>query len=158
MKRLLAMVPILAAFWLVLSGHFEPLLLGLGALSVAVVCGMSWRGELFPHRDVTVGFILRLPLYFLWLSWQVLLSALRVVVKVWSPRLNLQPVVEATETKDLTELEQVVYANSITLTPGTLSLDVDDDRILVHGIDPSDIGDLNNGSMLRMVRRLGGRR
>jgi multicomponent Na+:H+ antiporter subunit E len=152
------MVPVLAVFWLVLSGHFDPLPLTLGALSIAVVCGMAWRGEFFLHRDVTVRFVLRLPLFFLWLAWQVVLSALGVVRKVWSPRMEVRPVVAETEAQDLPELAQVVYANAITLTPGTLALDVNDDRILVHSLDQAGIEDLRTGSMLRQIRRLGGRR
>ncbi len=156
--RVLAMVPILVGFWLLLSGHYDPLLLGLGAVSVAVVCGMAWRGELYLHPDVTIRFVLRLPLYFVWLAWEVFRSALGVVRKVWSPRSDLRPVVAATDSTALSELEQVVYTNSITLTPGTLSLDVDDDRILVHSLDAADIEALRDGAMLRQVRKLGGRR
>lgn len=158
MTRLFAMVPILGVFWLVLSGHFDPLLLALGAVSVAVVCGMAWRGDFYLHRDVTVRFALRLPWFFLWLAWQVFVAAVSVVRKVWSPRLNLRPVVAPTPVDDLNELAQVVYANAITLTPGTLTLDVNDDRILVHGLGQADVDQLDRGAMARQVRRLGGRR
>jgi len=157
-RRLLWMVPILGAFWLVLSGHFEPLLLTLGAISAAVVCGMAWRGEFYLHRDVTLRFVLRLPGFLLWLAWQVFVSALGVVRKVWSPRLRLRPIVDEVPAQGLPELAQVVYANAITQTPGTLTLDVDDDRILVHSLDAAGIDELQNGAMLRQIRRLGGRR
>lgn len=158
LRRMAPLVPILAVFWLVLSGHFDPLLLALGALSIAVVCGMAWRGEFFLHRDVTIRFALRLPVFFLWLAWRVFVSALGVVRKVWSPRSEVRPVVAETEARDMPELAHVVYANAITLTPGTLALDVNDDGILVHSLDQAGVDDLHAGSMLRQVRRLGGRR
>lgn len=154
--RMLALIPSLAIFWLVLSAQFEPLLLTFGALSIAVVCGMAWRAELYLHRDVTVRFVLRLPWFFLWLASKVFIAALAVVRNVWSPRLALKPVVEPTPAQNLSELAQVVYTNSITLTPGTLALDVDDDRILVHSLDPAGIDELHEGAMLSQVRRLGG--
>jgi multicomponent Na+:H+ antiporter subunit E len=148
-------VPVLAVFWLVLSGHVEPLLLALGAVSVAVVCWLAWRADLDQQPGVTARFALRLPLFSLWLGMKVLVSALAVVRKVWSPRLVLRPVVAPTPARDLPELSRVVYANAITLTPGTLSLDIGDDRIDVHSLEPAGIDELREGAMLRRVRQLG---
>jgi multicomponent Na+:H+ antiporter subunit E len=145
-------------FWLVLSGHFEPLLLTLGAFSVAVVCWLTWRADLDQHHGVTVRFALCLPLFSLWLGTKVLVAALAVVRKVWSPRLVLRPVVAPTPARDLPELSQVVYANAITLTPGTLSLNIADDRIEVHSLEPAGVDELRDGAMLSQVRRLGARR
>jgi multicomponent Na+:H+ antiporter subunit E len=150
--------PFPAVFWLVLSGHFEPLLLTLGALSVAVVCWLVRRADLDPHRDVTVRFALHLPRYFLWLGVKVLVAALAVARRIWSPRLALRPVVAPTPARDLPELLQVTYANAITLTPGTLSLDVSDDRIEVHSLEPAGVDELHKGAMLRQVQRAGARR
>jgi multicomponent Na+:H+ antiporter subunit E len=64
-------------------------------------------------------------------------------------------VVAPTPARDLPDLLQVVYANAITLTPGTLSLDVDDDRIEVHSLEQAGIDELRDGEMLRQVRRAG---
>lgn len=144
-------------FWLLLSGHYEPLLLTLGALSVAVVCWLTRRADL-DHQSVTVAFALRLPRYFLWLGGKVLVSTYAVARKVWSPRPDLRPVGEPTDAQDLPELSQVVYANSITLTPGTLSLDVEADHIEVHSLDRSGVEELREGAMLRRVRQTEARR
>ncbi|WP_102144964.1 Na+/H+ antiporter subunit E [Mycobacterium hubeiense] len=152
------MVPLLAAFWLILSGHIEPRMLALGAGSIIVVCAMTWRAEVYQHYDLTVPFLLRLPRFFLWLGVQVLVSSLAVVRKVWSPRLALRPVVAAIPAHALPELTQVTYANAITLTPGTLSLDVSDRLIRVHGLDKADIDALRDGAMLRRLPHTGGRR
>ncbi|MGV0742379.1 Na+/H+ antiporter subunit E [Mycolicibacterium sp. XJ870] len=156
--RMMLMVPLLAAFWLVLSGHFDPLMLALGAVSITVVCAMAWRAELSLHRDLTVPFMLRLPRFFGWLGVQVLISSVAVVRKVWSPWRPLCPVVAATPAQDLPELTQVAYANAITLTPGTLSLDISDKLIRVHSLDRADIDELRNGAMLGRVPRPGARR
>jgi multicomponent Na+:H+ antiporter subunit E len=152
------MVSLLAAFWVVLSGHFDPLLLTLGAVSITVVCAMAWRADLYLHRDLTVRFALRLPWFLLWLGGQVLVSSLTVVRQVWSPRLGLRPVVGSTPAQDLPELSQVTYANAITLTPGTLSLDISDKRIQVHSLDSTGVDELRKGAMLSWVPRPGARR
>ncbi|MGW0733924.1 Na+/H+ antiporter subunit E [Streptomyces sp. NPDC002851] len=146
-----------AVFWLVLSGHYEPLPLALGAVSVAVVCWITRRAGLDRHV-VTLPFVLRLPGYLLWLSAQVLVAAWAVIRKVWAPRQYLRPVVESTPAPQLSELAQVIYANSITLTPGTLSLDVGEDRIEVHSLELADIKELREGGMLARVRRTEARR
>ena len=150
--RFLRTAPFPVVFWLLLSGHFEPLLLALGALSVAVVCWLTRRAGL-DHGSVTVAFALRLPRYFLWLSGSVLVSTFAVARKVWSPRPDLRPVVEPTPAPHLQELSQVVYANSITLTPGTLSLDVEENHIEVHSLERSGVDELREGVMLRRVRQ-----
>lgn len=154
MQWVTRMPPLFVLFWFVLSGHVEPLFLALGAFSVALVCWLSVRARLSVRDGVTIPLALRLPRYLLWLGKEVLVSAVAVVRKVWSPRPDLRPVVEATPSPDMSALTQVVYANSITLTPGTLSLDVDDDRIKVHSLTEADVELLHTGRMLRHVQRL----
>lgn len=148
----------LTVFWLVLSGHVEPLFLTLGGLSVTLVCWVSWRAGLTEEHAVTVPLALRMPRYLLWLGKEVLVSSVAVVRKVWSPCPELRPVVAATPSQGLPDVSQVVYANSITLTPGTLSLHLEDDRIEVHSLDGTDIDTLDGGAMLARVRRLEARR
>ncbi|WP_328504378.1 Na+/H+ antiporter subunit E [Streptomyces sp. NBC_00457] len=155
--RFLRTAPFPVVFWLLLSGHYEPLLLALGALSVLVVCWLTRRARL-DHQSVTVAFALRLPRYFLWLSGRVLVSTYAVALKVWSPRPDLSPVVESTPASQLPELSQVVYANSITLTPGTLSLDVEADSIEVHSLERAGVDELREGLMLKRVRQTEARR
>lgn len=151
-RILLRTAPVPALFWLVLSGHYSPLLLTLGAVSVLVVCWLTWRSGIAGHR-LTLSFALRLPRYFLWLIGQEVISACAVARTVWSPRMDLRPVVRSTPADGLSERSLVVYANSITLTPGTLSLAVHDDSIEVHSLKAADIDALDEGAMLNRVRR-----
>jgi multicomponent Na+:H+ antiporter subunit E len=154
MRWIVRMALPLAVFWLVLSGHVEPLFLALGGASVVLVCWVSLRADLAEQHAVTFPLALRLPRYLLWLGKEMLVSSVAVVWKVWSPRPALRPVVTATPSRDMPDLSQVVYANSITLTPGTLSLDVADDRIEVHSLDEANADTLHAGAMLRRVRQL----
>lgn len=148
--------PLLAIFWLVLSGHFNPLFLSLGALSVGLVCWISLRSENTSRGNIPPRMVLRLPAYFLWLGMEVLRSSLAVTRLVWSPRPTLRPAMGVTPAERLSALGQATYANSITFTPGTLALTVDDDGIEVHSLKEADIAHLRAGQMLRRVRRLEG--
>lgn len=155
MRWIPRLAPFLAAFWLLLSGHFTVLLMALGALSVVLVIWIVRRMDIVDHESLPLHLSLRhAPQYAVWLAGKVLQSALAVARQVWSPRGALRPVVDRTPTRDLPELSQVVYANSITLTPGTLSLAVDDEGIEVHSLQPSGISELRAGGMLARVRRL----
>lgn len=150
--------PLFALFWLLLSGHYEPLLLSLGAFSIVLVCWLTWRAGLVENQHLTARGVLGLPRYLGWLAVEVLRSAVAVVRVVWSPRVNLRPAVESIPMPAMSPLGQVIYANSITLTPGTLALDVYDDRIKVHSLDPASLVALRTGAMVRRVQRLEGGR
>lgn len=148
------LVPLLAAFWLVLSGHFTTLLMSLGVVSVLLVSWIVYRmGAIYPEGS-PARLSRYLPVYCVWLTGQVVLSALSVTRQVWSPGGTLRPAVDLTPANDLPELSQVIYANSITLTPGTLSLSVDDESIEVHSLNEPDLAELRAGGMLERVRQL----
>ncbi|MCT2584430.1 Na+/H+ antiporter subunit E [Actinophytocola gossypii] len=153
-RWVLRMAPLFALFWVLLSGHFTTLLLVLGALSVALVCLLARRAGLTASAGASIPHALRLPRYLLWIGKEVLVSAVAVVRRVWSPRPDLRPAVAATPAAGMSELAQVTYANSITYTPGTLSLDVDEDQVHVHSLVPADLEALRAGAMLRRVHRL----
>jgi multicomponent Na+:H+ antiporter subunit E len=151
MRWLLQTVP-LVLFWLVLSGHYTLLLLSLGAVSTALVVALTRRAGVADVR-VTARRLVRLPWYFAWLGGQVLVSAAAVARLAWSPRSALRPVVETVPLPSMSALSQAAYANSITFTPGTLALDVDDDHIRVHALQPGSVEVLRGGEMARRVLR-----
>jgi multicomponent Na+:H+ antiporter subunit E len=154
MRWALRVAPLLAGFWLVLSGHFTSLILALGALSVGLVTWVAGR----TRRDDQVGLSpqqwLQLPRYLLWLALEVLRASVAVSTQAWLPRPSLRPAVGVTPAHDLSELSQVIYANSITLTPGTLSMRVIDQGVWVHSLQRADLSKLQTGRMLHRVRRL----
>jgi multicomponent Na+:H+ antiporter subunit E len=150
----LSLAALLAGFWLVLSGHYTPLLLVLGAGSVGLVVWLVHRMGIVDHESVPLRPAPRLPRYFWWLAGEILRSSVSVTRQVWSPRRALRPAIGVVPTPGLPELSQVIYANSITLTPGTLSLRVDDDGIEVHSLDPAGLRELRAGGMRDRVRKL----
>lgn len=154
MRRILGLAVLLAGFWLVLSGHYTGVLLTLGAGSVALAVWVVHRMGVVDRESLPVHLLPRLLRYLPWLVAEVLRSSLRVTRQVWSPRRRLRPAVAVTQTRELSELTQVIYANSITLSPGTLSLSVDDAGIEVHSLDEAGLTALHEGGMRARVRRL----
>jgi multicomponent Na+:H+ antiporter subunit E len=145
----------IAAVWLLLSGHYTALIMSLGGLSVLIVTWFIWRmdrvdGELgvLPTRP-------RLFYYLLWLMWQVVLSNIDLVRRIWDPTLPIRPTWQRLDIKVTSSLAKTLYANSITLTPGTLTTDVEDDHFMVHSVLPDGIDELRKGEMEKQIQRLG---
>ena len=90
----------------------------------------------------------------MWLGSAVLRSAVSVTRLAWAPHIPLRPVVESTPVPPMSGMAQVTCANSITFTPGTLALDLEDDAIAVHSLVPENVAQLRTGGMLRRVQRL----
>lgn len=147
------LVAILAAFWLVLSGHYTAFLLAAGAASIALVVWISQRMEIVDEEQ-PIHLTLSLPRYVAWLAVQMLVAAMRVARLIWSARPALRPVVGQVPAENMSHLAQTIYANSITLTPGTLAMTVDDASVEVHSLQPAGLDDLRRGAMLTRVRRL----
>lgn len=155
MTQVLGLTVMLAAFWLLLSGHYTPLLLLFGAASVLLVTWLSRRMDIVDREGRPLELSLRAPRYWAWLSWQILISAVDLSRRIWARSLRISPVIRATPVSAMSEVERVTYANSITLTPGTLSMQIDDDRIQVHSVDADLIDDLDRGAMADKVRSAG---
>lgn len=84
--------------------------------------------------------------YFLWLVREVIISAVAVAKIAWRKNMPYQ-VIEPVISVQSTKLGMVVYANSITLTPGTVTLNVEGNNLLVHALDIKFMDDLQQGSM-----------
>ncbi|MCB1772051.1 MAG: Na+/H+ antiporter subunit E [Gammaproteobacteria bacterium] len=145
----------LAVFWIALSGHYTPLLLSLGAVSVVVSIWLVYRMDRVDGEPNRLTPSAGLFGYLAWLLWCVIKSNVDVARRIWSPSLPVRPVWARLETEVETPLEKTLYANSITLTPGTLTTDVRDDHFLVHALNQEDIDELRGGEMQRRIRRLG---
>ena len=141
---------LLVALWLVLSGHYGALLLGLGAASCALVIFIAVRmdrvdGEAIPLA-MRAGRWVR---YTAWLGVEIVKSNLAVARVLVDPRLPIRPTVFRVEATQRSLLGHGVYANSITLTPGTVSIDLHGDAIDVHSLFTPDLAAL--GEMDRRV-------
>ncbi|MCA8963087.1 MAG: Na+/H+ antiporter subunit E [Planctomycetes bacterium] len=116
-------------------------------ISAALVVWISVRmgivdGEGQPLRGL--GSIL---VYLPWLTWQIVRANFEIARVVWSPRLPIQPRFVELPLRLRSPLARLTYANSITLTPGTVTIQVDDDHLLVHALTDSTARDLESRVM-----------
>jgi len=145
----------LICLWLLLSGLFKTQLLVLGALSVILVFALSLRMRVLEHLGHPVYFRLTaIPRYWGWLLWQIVLSNIDVTRRVWRRELNIKPALRRLATTPDTEMGRVVYANSITLTPGTTTISfTPEGDILVHALHEDSLQELEDGEMVARIRK-----
>jgi multicomponent Na+:H+ antiporter subunit E len=155
-KHSIGLTLMLSVFWLAWSGHFEPLILGLGAASLLFVVALSARLKVVDEESVPLGLHYpRLLLYVPWLAFEIVKANLDVARRILTPgRLPIAPRLIRVPASQRTELAQVIYANSITLTPGTISLDLKDGQILVHALHAEAAAGVEAGDMDRKCAQL----
>jgi multicomponent Na+:H+ antiporter subunit E len=153
MSRLYAFVLLMAA-WLAWSGLFKPLLISLGVVSCIIVLILADRMR-FHDRDLRFLAVLhRLPAYWVWLTIEMIKSNIDVVRIVLSPRPDISPTVVTLEALAQSDLGRVTLGNSITLTPGTVTIDLQDGRLTVHCLTRAGATQLAGGEMNRRVAAL----
>lgn len=154
MLHAFSLTVVLYALWLLLSGHLEPLLLILGLASALLVVAIALRMEVIDRESHPIHLTFKLPAYWLWLGWEIVKSNLAVAKLVVMPSPAISPTVVRVKASQQSELGQVIYANSITLTPGTVSMRLEDGDIEVHALTEDLAQSLEQGDMDRRVRRL----
>ena len=144
---MLALLLLLVAAWLLWSGIYKPLLLWLGAFSCALSAYIAYRVGFF-ERVSGLHVVPKMPRFSLWLLVEIVKFSLEVVRVVLNPRLPISPTVVYIDAEPEGPIGQVILSNSITLTPGTVTLDVFNDRLSVHcltreGAEALEAGDAN---------------
>ena len=136
MKHVALLALALAAHWMLLSGHTEPLLLAFGLLSIAFVIFMARRMYTVNVESHRFELLTRLFGYWLWLLKEIIMSNIDTARRALGPKSLVQPVVINVPARQKTDLGLVIHANSITLTPGTVSLRLGEGDIEVHALHP----------------------
>ncbi len=142
---------VLFGVWLLLSGIFEPLLLGLGVLSCVIVVLIAHRMDVIDREGVPIHLGWRILSYWVWLAVEIVKANLDVARRILDPKLPIHPLLVRVKASQASELGQVIYANSITLTPGTVSMQLEGGEILVHALAREMAEDLEGGEMDRRV-------
>jgi multicomponent Na+:H+ antiporter subunit E len=156
--RSVSLFVVLYGVWLLLSGIWTPFLMISGAVCCALVVVIATRMDLVDREGHPIGWSWRAPFYFPWLFWQILLSNITVARLILAPSLPISPTAGTVPATQTTDVGLVAFANSITLTPGTVSLAIHPGRIHVHALTRAGFDDLMGGEMDRRVSRLEGRR
>lgn len=151
---------ILLAFWLVLSGHYDPLFIAMGVVSAALVTALTHRLVLAMLGPGGRGLLdaplrlLRIVEYGLWLLTRIVPSGVQIAYYVLHPRMPIEPGVLRFRTALRSQVARTALANSITLVPGTLTLRILGDEFVVHAFLPDSADDLIEGRMQRRIARV----
>jgi len=135
MGRIIILVLALAALWLLLSGFFDkPLLLGFGAASVLFAAWFAHRAHILDDESVPGGVFPGIIGYLVWLGGEIGKANIMVARQALAVEPKLSPKLFLVPNPPQTTLGKVIFANSITLTPGTVTIDLRENEILVHGL------------------------
>ena len=148
---------IMFAFWIFLSGKFSFILLLSGVISSILVSHMS-NDLLIGNGDIKLGFIrtIRFIRFLPWLLWQIVLANIDLALRTLHPKMPINPILINIKNNLKTDLGMVILANSITLTPGTVTIDVNENEFLVHVISEKAAQSLISGEMQARVKKIEG--
>ena len=128
----------LSIFWLLMSGVYKPLVIAFGFISVILVLLVNIRMN--KHDSSPVKIDLRLIesfRYAIWLLYEILKSNLQVAKMILNRKKEIKAKFVDINLSQKTELGKVIFANSITLTPGTVAIEIEDNLMIVHALDGS---------------------
>jgi multicomponent Na+:H+ antiporter subunit E len=158
--RIFSLAATLFLFWLALSGHYTPFLIGAGLLVAAAVTALGLRVGYADGEGHPVEYVLTGLRYWPWLIVEIGKSALDVARIIVDPRLPISPRLIRAKASQRTAVGIAAYANSITLTPGTITVEVNrrDSEFLVHALTAEGAAGVLDGAMDRRVTAFEGRR
>ena len=151
-------------FWLLLSGHYDVKHITMGVISSLIVTLVTndlfytlffMRGMGDKHDEGSIVYVfktlLKIVAYAFWLLYQIIMANLRVAYLVLHPRMPIDPKIMAFKSDFKKSISLVTLANSITLTPGTITVDLHEGKFLVHAIDKESAGSLIDASMQNRI-------
>lgn len=139
MPRAFGLGAILFAFWLALSGHYTPLLIGLGAASSVLVVFIAVRMDVVDHEGVPLHVVARSLLYIPWLLKEIVIANVEVAKVILDPKLPISPRIVVFHGSQKTDVGRALYANSITLTPGTITTGIEGQEFQIHALRAADL-------------------
>ena len=145
---------ILGGTWLLLSGHMEALPLILGAIACTFVVYLTRRMDIIDGESHPIHLGFRLPSYWAWLSWEICKANFDVACRILDPKLPIEPRLFELELHQSSDLKKVIYANSITLTPGTVTTNIDKEHIQIHALSVEAEREMRSGKMAAKVAAL----
>lgn len=147
MLRTISLAIVLFLFWLALSGHYTPFLMGVGAVVTIAAVALSSRMHANDTEGHPVHLLPRTLIYWPWLILEIMKSAWNVTRIIIDPRLPISPTMTRLRASQSTSVGIATYANSITLTPGTITTNVSGHNLTVHAIERDGALDLEAGEM-----------
>jgi multicomponent Na+:H+ antiporter subunit E len=134
MGRGIALTILLGLLWLGLSGHYTTLILSFGAASVALCVLIAWRMGIVDEEGTPSHLGVRIIGYWIWLAKEIVKTNLHMAGVILRADMPINPRILRFPSTQTTDLGRVIFANSITLTPGTTSIEIEDESVLVHAV------------------------
>ena len=151
MKHTISLILLLSGLWIGLSGHFDPLLLSLGAGSILLTVYLAHRMDVIDWESHPIHLTTRLMRFLLYLMREIIIANIDVARRIVTPGKTISPRMIDVPLPQKTVLGRVIYANSITLTPGTVSVSVNRETISVHALTREAAEGLGRGEMAAAV-------
>ena len=124
----------LAALWFALSGQTSIFFVVLGVISILLTVWLAARLRIIDRDASPYHRLPQMLVYLGWLIVEIVKSNIAVIARVLGPRHAIDPAVVRLRASARTDLGRALFANSITLTPGTVTIDVQDDKVMVHAL------------------------
>ena len=152
-KHAISLCIVLFLLWMGLSGHFDVMLLSLGLMSVLFIVLVTLRMDAVDREIYPVHIPVKLLRFWFFLGGEVIKSNIDVLRRIFTPGKNISPQFFELPIRLKSNLSRVIYANAITLTPGTVSVKIDlkKESIIVHSLSTESASDLCSGRMARAV-------
>ncbi|MBR1552639.1 MAG: Na+/H+ antiporter subunit E [Schwartzia sp.] len=161
--HLLSMAVVLFGFWMLLSGNTQTKFLVYGVLTAVIAAWVTYPVLLVPNASDTKKYFVfgvnpvKLVLYLVWLFWQLILANIDVIRATVRPEIEIDPSVVRFRYQTDNPMAKVVLANSITLTPGTVTMNMTEDGLYeVHALTAGAAEGLRGGDMQKKVAWLFG--
>jgi multicomponent Na+:H+ antiporter subunit E len=151
--RIVSLAAFLFAFWIALSGHYGPFLLVAGVGSTLVCVLAALRMRTVDAEGHPIELFAGAVTYFPWLFREIFKSGWGVTRIILHPRLPISPTMTIVRAGQRTRAGVATFANSITLTPGTITVGVSGNDLTVHALVREGAIDLEGGAMNRRVTR-----
>jgi|TARA_B100000809_G_scaffold148466_1_gene145943 multicomponent Na+:H+ antiporter subunit E len=142
---------ILVVFWLLLSGHYTLMLISFGVGSSALVVYLALRMDVVDHEGVPLQLGGRFWLYLPWLMKEIFVANVAVAKVILHPKLPISPITVIFHGSQKTDIGRFIYANSITLTPGTITTGVEGQDFEIHALTYADVDGREEDEMDRRV-------
>ena len=154
MRYIIGLSLSLTTFWILMSGIYTPLILFLGFVSIVFVLYLTRRMDAVDEDVFEFRLNRKYFFYWSWLAKEIFKANIDVSKVILSPKMKLSPRMVRVPLSQSNELATVIYANSITLTPGTVSVDIEGNEIIVHALSQELMDGLTGGDMGQRVNYL----
>jgi multicomponent Na+:H+ antiporter subunit E len=147
-------VTVIIAIWLVLSGNLSYFFVVSGISLSLITLLIFLKLELNKIVKFEEIRIFRTIHYFFWLLIEIIKSSQNIIKIIWQPTLNISPTYGYIDAENLEDLGKTVYASSITLTPGTITMQLDQNRLIAHSITSEGFDDLLSCRMKKKINKI----